>query len=266
MNCGGTSCEPANWLTMSHSVTSISAISMAKPSSSGTKLTRHLRRSGSRRRRDGCCRSRAGSSSPAPAGSLRRRAPGSAGAPGGCAGKVSGWRVRSSDAPSCGGGSSMPSRSRMSPTRGRVRLVSAGAVGAAGRSPFGCQREVEQAMGVVVGRAQHLAARHVLEGRRDAPLGHHGRGVERQRIAEARQGRAIGAQQEDGLDQVAARLLDGERGERAVVAGALGHHAIDGEPELLVDLLAARARRCRDRRGACRPQGRGNGRWPSRHL
>ena len=118
-----------------------------------------------------------------------------------------------------------------------------GAVGVGGRGrcgrpvAFGCQREVEQAMGVVVGRAQHLAARHVLEGRRDAPLGHHGRGVERQRIAEARQGRAIGAQQEDGLDQVATRLLDGECGERTVVAGALGHHAIDGEPELLVDLF-----------------------------
>jgi hypothetical protein len=96
----------------------------------------------------------------------------------------------------------------------RQRAVGVGGRGRRGRPVAnGGQREVEQAMGVVVGRAQHLAARHVLEGRRDAPLGHHGRRVEGQRIAEARQGRAIGAQQEDRLDQVAARLLDGERGQ-----------------------------------------------------
>ena len=92
-------------------------------------------------------------------------------------------------------------------------------------------------MGVVVGRAKHLAARHILEGGRDAALRHHVGGVERFRRAEARQGRAIGAQQEDRLDEVAARLLDGKRCEAAVVAGALGHHAIDGESQLLVDLF-----------------------------
>jgi hypothetical protein len=37
------SCElPLNWLTISHSVTSISPISMAKPSSSGTNSTGHM--------------------------------------------------------------------------------------------------------------------------------------------------------------------------------------------------------------------------------
>ena len=55
------------------------------------------------------------------------------------------------------------------------------------------QREVEQALGVVVGRAQYLAARHVLEGGGDAPFGHHLRGVERLGIAEAWQGRPVGA-------------------------------------------------------------------------
>ena len=49
-----------------------------------------------------------------------------------------------------------------------------------GMLAVGRQREIEQAMGVVVGRAQHLAARHVLEGRGDAPLGDHAAGVERQ--------------------------------------------------------------------------------------
>jgi hypothetical protein len=115
-----------------------------------------------------------------------------------------------------------------------LRVVSAGAVGAVGRSPAAAS---EQPVGVVVGRPQHLAARHVLEGRGDAPLGHHVGRVDGQRIAEARQGRAIGAQQEDRLDQVAARLLDGECGQGAVVAGAFGHHAIDRQPELLVDLV-----------------------------
>ena len=136
-----------------------------------------------------------------------------------------------------GGGSSMPSRSRMSPTRGRC-LGRIDRRRRRGRTlAVGHQREVEQAVGVVEGRAQHLAARHILEGGGDAPLGHHAAGVDRQGVAEARQGGAVGAQQEDRLDQVAARLLDGERGQLAVVARALGHHAIDGERELLVDLL-----------------------------
>ena len=55
-------------------------------------------------------------------------------------------------------------------------------------------------------------------------------------VAEPGQRRAIGAQQEDRLDEIAARLLDGERGQRAVVAGAFGHHAVDRQAELLVDL------------------------------
>ena len=56
-------------------------------------------------------------------------------------------------------------------------------------------------------------------------------------VAEARQGRAIGAQQEDRLDQIAARLLDRQRRELAVVERAFGHHAVDRQAELLVDLL-----------------------------
>ena len=56
------------------------------------------------------------------------------------AGRVSGWRVRSSDVSPCGGGpfgggSSRPSRSRMSPTRGMAWALSTGAVGACGRLP-----------------------------------------------------------------------------------------------------------------------------------
>ncbi len=92
-------------------------------------------------------------------------------------------------------------------------------------------------MRVIVGRPEDLAARDVLEGRGDAPFGDHPGRVERLGVAEAGQGRAIGAQQEDRLDQVAARLLDRQCRKRAVVAGAFGHHAVDREAQLLVDLV-----------------------------
>ena len=64
----------------------------------------------------------------------------------------------------------------------------------------------------------------------------HGRGLERFRCAEAHQRGAIGAQQEGGLDQVAPRLLDGQRREEAVVARPFRHDAIDREAHLLFDL------------------------------
>ena len=67
-------------------------------------------------------------------------------------------------------------------------------------------RGIEQAVGVVKGWAQHLPAGQVLEGRRDAPFDQHGASVDRLGIAEARQRGAIGADQEYGLDQVAAGL------------------------------------------------------------
>src|SRR5262249_16006815 len=48
---------------------------------------------------------------------------------------------------------------------------------------------------------------------------------------------AIGAHQEDRFDQIAARLLDGKCCKTTVVARAFGHHAVDRQPKLLVDLL-----------------------------
>ena len=54
-------------------------------------------------------------------------------------------------------------------------------------------------------------------------------GIDRLGRAEARQGGAEGAHQEDRLDHVAARLLDGERRKFAVIQRAFGHHAIDAE-------------------------------------
>ena len=100
------------------------------------------------------------------------------------------------------------------------------------RRRFLDQREIEQSVGVVEGRAQHLAARQVLIGRRDAPSDRHLSGVDRLARAEARQRRAVGPQQEDRFDQVAARLLDRQRRECAVVERSLGHHPVDRERQL----------------------------------
>ena len=61
-------------------------------------------------------------------------------------------------------------------------------------------------------------------------------------IAEARQRGAIGAHEEDRLDQVAARLHDGERREFLVVERALAHGAVDREAELLDDLVEPQRR------------------------
>src|SRR5216683_3220367 len=62
------------------------------------------------------------------------------------------------------------------------------------------------------------------------------------RIAEPRQRGAIGTHQEDRLDQITARLLDGECGEFAIIQRAFAHHAIDGERELLGNLVEAKLR------------------------
>lgn len=108
---------------------------------------------------------------------------------------------------------------------------------------LGQQREVEQALRVVVRRTQHLAAGQVLESGGDAAVQRHARGVERHAVAEPRQRRAVGAQQKDGLHHVARGLLDGERGQFGVVDRALGHHAVDRELELLADLAHRQLRR-----------------------
>ena len=101
------------------------------------------------------------------------------------------------------------------------------------------QRRIEQAMGIVEGGTEQLAAREVLEGGRDTALDAHPAGFERLRVAEARQRGAIGAHEEDGFDQVATRLHDGKGGELAIVERALSHGSIDGEAELLDDLVEA---------------------------
>ena len=95
---------------------------------------------------------------------------------------------------------------------------------------------IQQAMGVVEGRPEDLASRNILEGRGNPPPHLHPAGIDRLGRAEARQGGAEGADQEDRLDHVAARLLDRKRSELAVEKRAFAHHPIDREAELAGDL------------------------------
>ncbi len=101
---------------------------------------------------------------------------------------------------------------------------------------------VEQAVSVVESGAEDLAAGNVLEGRGDAAADLHVAGIDRLGGAEARQRGAEGANQEDRLDQVAARLLDRERGELAIIERAFRHHAIDTERKLFGDLRQRKLR------------------------
>ena len=105
----------------------------------------------------------------------------------------------------------------------------------AGRGHVGAigQRRIEQTMGIVEGRSEDLPAGQVLENRGDASPDIHVGSVERLGRAEARTGGAKGAQQEDRLDQVAARLLDREGSKRTVIERSLAHHAVDRERKLL---------------------------------
>jgi hypothetical protein len=72
-------------------------------------------------------------------------------------------------------------------------------------------------MSVIIGRAQHLPPRQILERRRDAPADRHRRRVDGRGDGQARQGRAESAQQEHGLDQIALSLLDRQRRQIGIV-------------------------------------------------
>jgi len=81
-------------------------------------------------------------------------------------------------------------------TAGRQRLVGARC---SRRLAVGQQGEVEQAMAVVIGRPQHLAARQIFIDGRDAALEAHLAGRQRRAVGQARQRGAVGAHQEDRL-------------------------------------------------------------------
>src|ERR1700722_8392966 len=87
-------------------------------------------------------------------------------------------------------------------------------------------------MGVVEGGPEHLAAWNILECRGNPAVHLHRAGIDRFGRAETRQGGAERPDQKDRLDHVAARLLDGECREFAIVQRAFRHYAVDREAEL----------------------------------
>ena len=91
------------------------------------------------------------------------------------------------------------------------------------------QGKIQQAMGVVIGRAEPLAAGNVFINGRNAALQAHLRRIDGFADRQLRQRGAVGAQQEDGFHVIAAGLLEGQRRQLAVGDAALGHYPIDGE-------------------------------------
>ena len=109
-------------------------------------------------------------------------------------------------------------------------------LGRFGCGPFRGQGKIQQAMGVIKGRTQDLPARHILEGRGNAALTQHVARIDRFGIAETGQGGAIGPDQKDRFDQIAACLLDRQRREVGIKERSFGHDAVHRQPELLADL------------------------------
>lgn len=100
-----------------------------------------------------------------------------------------------------------------------------------------CQQgEIEQAMGVVVGWAKQLAAGNVFINRRNTPFETHLCGVERLAYRQFRQRGAVGAQQENCFNVIAAGLFQRQRRQFAVGNAAFCHHAIYREVKLLFNL------------------------------
>ncbi|MNT20064.1 hypothetical protein D3C72_1553580 [compost metagenome] len=81
-----------------------------------------------------------------------------------------------------------------------------------------------------------MSAGQILVGCGNAALDRHAGGVHRNRITETRQRGAVGAQQEDGFDHVAAGLLDGKGCKRLIIKGRFRHYTVDGERKLRNDL------------------------------
>ena len=106
------------------------------------------------------------------------------------------------------------------------------------------EREVKEAVGIVIGGAKNLPAGEILECGGDASANGHGARIHRLRRTKTRQGRAIGAHQESRLDRVALRLLQGERGQILIIERALVHDAGDGQLHLLADLACLQFWRC----------------------
>ena len=97
-------------------------------------------------------------------------------------------------------------------------------------------------MRVIECRTKQLAARQILVDRRNSPFDNHLAGVHRLGMTKPWQCRAVGAQQKHRLDQVAPRLLDGERSEFRIVKRALAHHPVNRERQLACNLFQRQAR------------------------
>ncbi len=94
-------------------------------------------------------------------------------------------------------------------------------------------------MAVVVSWPQHLAARQIFIDRRDAAFDAHRPGRQWRALRQAWQRGAIGTQQKDRLDQIAAGLFNRQRRQFRIVNPAFGHHPIHRQSQLLRHLIAA---------------------------
>ena len=104
------------------------------------------------------------------------------------------------------------------------------------------EREIQKPVRVIKRRPQHLPAGDVLEGSRHAPLDAHGLGVHRHGGTKSRQRGARRTDEKDRLDQIAARLFDGQGRPLPVIERALVHHPVDCQGQLLCDLLQREGR------------------------
>ena len=102
---------------------------------------------------------------------------------------------------------------------------------------FRRQGKIEQTVGIVERGPEQLSAWKILEGRRYAPFDNHLCRIDGFGKPESGQGRAKGANEKDRLDEIASGLLDGERGEFAVVKRPFRHHPINGYRQLFRDLV-----------------------------
>ena len=91
-------------------------------------------------------------------------------------------------------------------------------------------------MGVIVGGAKPLAAGDVFINGRNTALQAHLRRIHRLARREAGNRGAPGAQQKDGFDVIAAGLLQRQRRQLAIGDAAFGHHPVNGQVQLLLNL------------------------------
>ena len=83
--------------------------------------------------------------------------------------------------------------------------------------PICHQREIQQTVGIVKGWPQDLPAWQILKGGRNAPITAHRTSINRGANPKTGQGGAIGADQKNRLNHIAARLLDRQSSQIRIV-------------------------------------------------